>query len=94
MSKKSDLVQKIVEKADSDAAFRKMLKENPAGAIKSLGMSTRPNLNIQVLEETADQAYVVLPFTTKAGAGGELSDDALGAVSGGAAGGCPLCGAG
>lgn len=91
---KAELVQDIVNKAESDAAFREALKRDPHAAIKGLGMSTRPNLKIQVLEETAEQAYVVLPFHTTPGAGGELSDDALGAVSGGAAAGCALCGQG
>ena len=91
MATKSEVMQKIVDKANSDAAFRTKLKSDPAGAIKSLGFTTRANVKVQVLEETAEQGYVVLPFRTQPGKGGELSDDALGAVAGGSATGCAVC---
>ena len=94
MATKADLIQKIVDQADSDPEFRKKLVADPAGTLKGLGMTTRPGVKIKVFEETADEGYLVLPFKTKAGAGGALSDDALGAVTGGAAGACPVCGAG
>ena len=94
MATKSDVMEKIVNKANADPAFRAKLKSDPGGAIKGLGFTTRPNLNIKVLEETAGEGYVVLPFRSQPGAGGELSDDALGAVAGGAAAGCAICGSG
>jgi hypothetical protein len=94
MATKTELRQQIIDKADADPSFRALLKKDPAAAIKSLGMSTRSNLKIQVLEESEDQGYFVLPFKPKPGAGGELSDAALGAVTGGAAAKCPMCGAG
>lgn len=94
MATKPDIMAKIVDKADSDAAFREQLKNDPKAAIKSLGLSTRANVNVKVLEESADEGYIVLPFRTQAGAGGALSDDALGAATGGAALGCAVCGQG
>lgn len=90
---RAQLIQKIVDKANRDDAFKSQLKSDPVGAIKGMGMSTRPNLQVEVLEETAEQAYLVLPFSASAG-GGELGDDALDAVTGGQQAPCALCGAG
>ena len=58
------------------------------------GLRESVRVDIQALEETAEKGYVVLPFVRKPGAGGDLDDDALDAVSGGAAAGCAVCGAG
>ncbi len=94
MASKHEIVAKIVAKAESDDAFRKQLKADPVGTVKSLGYTTRPGVSVKVLEETEGEAFLVLPFTSKPGKGGELSDDALGAATGGTAMGCPFCGAG
>ena len=94
MASKHEIVAKIVAKAESDEAFRKQLKADPIGTVKGMGYTTRPGVAVKVLEETADEAYLVLPFTSKPGKGGELSDDALGAATGGTAMGCPFCGQG
>ncbi len=94
MASKSEAMQKLVAKAASDKDFRAQLSKDPQAAIKSMGMTTRPGLEIEVLEETAAKGYIVLPFNTTPGADGDLSDDALDAVSGGSGANCPLCGAG
>ena len=68
--------------AADDKAFRKDLIANPHRAIgKAVGMDLPANLKVTVLEEDAQQIYLVLPAA--ASIPGELSDDELGAVSGG-----------
>ena len=41
------------------------------------------DVQVRVLEESADTIYLVLPFTPAVGEGGELSDQDLAAVAGG-----------
>ena len=53
MASKHELVAKIVAKADSDDAFRKQLKADPVGTIKSMGYTTRPGVAVKVLETPA-----------------------------------------
>jgi hypothetical protein len=61
-----------------------------------MGYSVRDSITIHVVEESPTDTYVVLPKKAAgAGAGGELSDDALDAVSAGQFNAnCFSCGAG
>jgi hypothetical protein len=77
----------IIEKAAADEAFRKALVSNPRTAVENeLGIKLPAAINLRVLEESADNFYMVLPQKNSAAARGELSDLELEAVAGGKAG--------
>ena len=80
---REDAEQDIVSKATSDPAFRKALVSDPRSALEgALGTSLPQGIKVSVLEETADQFYMVLPAAGQ-GAGTKLSDEALASVAGG-----------
>jgi hypothetical protein len=69
----------VICRAGSDQAFREQLLADPKAAIQSAyGIDFDPVVELVVLEETPTRFYLVLPA-----AGAELSDEQLGAVSGG-----------
>ena len=98
MSEKTrrDVEKDIANKAAADPAFRKRFKNDPKGVLADMGFSVRDTITIHVVEESPTDTYVVLPkAAARAGAGGELSDDALDAVSAGQFNAnCFSCGAG
>lgn len=62
MGKRTELQQKILEKAMKDGAFKKELMANPKVALKKEFNIEVPNdIEIKVLEETEKQVYVVIP---------------------------------
>jgi len=76
------LRQRVIDRAQKDADFRKLLTSNPREAVKSeVGVDLPSDLDIQVIEETANKIYLVLPPDPPRG---QLSDDQLESVSGGA----------
>ena len=67
--------------ASESADYRASLVSDPKGTIeKQFGNALPEGVSVQVLEETADTMYVVLPHTA---AEGELDDAALEKVAGG-----------
>ena len=68
---------KIVGKASADAGFRARLLGDPKGAIAQLGITIPASLSVEVHEESATTAHLVL-----AAAGG-LTESELEAVAGG-----------
>lgn len=77
------LRQKVIDRAQKDPAYRKLLSSNPREAVKSeIGVELPSGLDIQVVQETAQKIYLVLPPEPVEGA---LSDDQLESLSGGAA---------
>ena len=81
---RKQLEGKIIEKACSDAAFRASLLEHPKKAIATaFGIEglEKMNIDIQVIQETANKLYLVLP--TASVSNGELNDEDLEAVAGG-----------
>jgi hypothetical protein len=80
---RDDVERSIVERATTDSAFRQQLVSNPRGTLESeLGVSLPSGVNVNVVEESASDYYLVLP-AAGASAGSELSDEELGAVAGG-----------
>lgn len=83
---------KIIAKAWKDAEFREALKRDPkatlARELESLhsGAKLPDNLNVTVVEESADHIYLVIP-NSPTGVSGALDDASLEAVAGGAGGG-------
>ena len=63
----------LVKFATEQPQYKDSLKKNPKEVIyKQFGIQVPGNVKVQVLQETADQVYVVLPHVVESGA--ELSD--------------------
>lgn len=72
----------VIAKAWQDANFKKQLMANPKGVLeKEFGIKFPANLQIEVREESASKLYLVLPPKPSSG---ELSEDQLEGVAGGA----------
>ena len=81
---RKDLEAQVVAKACADAAFRKALIASPHAAVeKELGIRLPASVHVRVVEESADNFYLVLPQVQDGAKGGELSDLELEAVAGG-----------
>ena len=79
---RGQLWDKVVEQAAKNPKYLAQLKADPRGLMeKQLGTSIPKNVNVKVLEESADTYYIVLPAIAKEGA--ELSDSDLEKVAGG-----------
>ena len=74
-----DLETKLVSRAWADEKFRERLKADPRAAVaEETGVTVPEAIEIEVLEETPDKAYIVIPLNRVA-----LSDDELDALEGG-----------
>lgn len=72
----------IMRKAAEDPQFRQQLKSDPRGALeREAGTRIPDDIEITVLEETHDHAYIVLPHSTS-----EMSRQELAGAAGGAQG--------
>ena len=65
--------EKVIAKAMGDQVFKMRLTKNPREALKEHGIELPANVNLKVLEETADTKYLILP---REGAG-KLSEEEL-----------------
>jgi hypothetical protein len=81
---RKDLEARIVARARQDEAFRQELLSHPTETIlKELGLNHTPDgLRFEVLEETCDNLYIVLPpspdkVAAMAGGQGALTDEEL-----------------
>ena len=62
MSNASDLQSRLASRAASDPTFRQQLLSDPNSAIQDeLGLTVPAGINVKVVQDTADTAYVVLP---------------------------------
>ncbi len=81
---RKELEQQMIQRAQEDPAFRSSLLSDPKAVIeKELGTSLPDGVKVQVMEETSDAFYLVLPPSSSTGADGELSDQELESVAGG-----------
>lgn len=81
------LENQLIEKAMKDENFRKALQSDPVSVIEEeLGIRLPEGFSINVLEETPEQFYLVLPAVNPP-AGDELTEAELNQVAGGEYGG-------
>jgi hypothetical protein len=82
----------VVAKAWADEAFKQRLVAEPATVLREQGIEVPAGMEVRVVENTADRAYLVLPKPPQ----GELSEEQLAQVAGGGCAGlgpdfCHLC---
>ena len=81
---RAEMERRLVERSLQDEDFRQRLLADPKAAVEEeLGIQLPAEVQIRVVEETADTIYLALPSASPAGEGGELSDQELEAVAGG-----------
>jgi hypothetical protein len=83
---RAEVERRLVQKSLQDEEFRQRLLDDPKGTLEQeLGRGLPEGLEVRAVEESADTIYLVLPSASSAlgGQGGDLSDEALEAVSGG-----------
>ena len=79
---RGQLNDKIVEQAQNNPSYRERLMKDPRALMaKQIGTDIPANVKVEVLQETADKYFIVLPYMPKEGA--ELDDAALEKVAGG-----------
>jgi len=79
---RGQLNDKIVEQAQSNPSYRERLMKDPRALMaKQIGTDIPANVKVEVLQETPDKYFIVLPYMPKEGA--ELDDAALEKVAGG-----------
>ncbi len=75
--------QQIIFKADLNKQFKQVLLKDPKQAIGQLGLKILPDVELKVVEESANVIYLVLPQ--------KLKDRAAGSVGCDGVGGCGFC---
>ncbi|HEX4219817.1 MAG TPA: NHLP leader peptide family RiPP precursor [Acidimicrobiales bacterium] len=74
-------MQEIQQKAAVDGAFRASLLAEPKATLASVGLEVPEGITVDVIEAGYNRLPIVLPPVQR----GELSDDALATMVGGAA---------
>ena len=83
---RAEMERSIVQRSIEDEDFRQRLLEDPRKVVEQELETRLPdNVEVRVVEESADTIYLVLPSASAVGEGGELSDLELEAVAGGLA---------
>jgi len=77
--------QRIVQRSLEDDDFRQQLLADPRAAVEQeVGAQLPSGVRVQVVEETADTVFLVIPPSSEVGEDeGELSDSELESVAGG-----------
>ena len=74
-----DLEAKLVARAWADEGFRERLKADPRTAVsEETGITVPGSITVEVLEETPEKAYIVIPANRVA-----IADEQLDAAGGG-----------
>jgi Nitrile hydratase, alpha chain len=77
-STRRELEAKIVARAWADEGFRERLRADPHAAVaEETGVSVPESLTIEVLEETPEKGYLVIPLNRV-----EISDEQLDVAGG------------
>ena len=61
MSPAPDPQSRVIGQAMSDPVFRKRLLADPAGTLRGAGVEVPEGVTIEVVEDTATKAHLVLP---------------------------------
>ena len=77
--------RRLIDRSLEDEEFRQRLLDDPKGTLEQeLERELPEGVQVRAVEETKDTIYLVLPSASALGGqGGDLSDEALEAVSGG-----------
>jgi hypothetical protein len=82
---RAEMEQRLIQRSLEAEDFRQRLLENPRGAIEQeLGSRLSEEVEVRVVEESAQTIYLVLPSASPLGEGSEISDQGLEEVAGGA----------
>jgi hypothetical protein len=83
-SRRAQMERRLLQRSIEDEDFRQRLLEDPRAALEEeLGARLPAEIQVQVVEETADTIYLVLPSAPPIGEAGELSERQLEALAGG-----------
>ena len=75
---RAELEAQIVARAWADEAFRERLRSDPRGAVAEVtGVVVPESVEIEVLEETPEKGYLVIPLNRV-----EISDEQLDVAAG------------
>jgi len=86
LEKRKNLELELIQKAQSNEAFRNQLVNDPRAAIEAhLGETIPASFNVKTIEETPDTFFLVLPAQRGSR---ELTEAELDKVSGGSGCGC------
>lgn len=80
MTEHEKVYQQVIAKAWADDAFKEQLMVSPVAALKSMGLELRPDVQINVVEDSNEQFTLVIPQKPT-----ELTEDQLESVAGGSA---------
>jgi hypothetical protein len=81
---RAEFERTLVRRSLEDDSFRRRLLDDPKGTVeRELGTRLPEDVEVRVVEESAQTVYVVLPSASAVGEGGEISDRELEAVAGG-----------
>ena len=81
---RAEMERRIVQRSMEDEELRQRLLDDPKAAVEQeLGTQLPEDVEVRVVQESAQSIYLVLPFTPAVGEGEELSDEQLEAVAGG-----------
>jgi Nitrile hydratase, alpha chain len=82
---RAEMERRLIQRSLEDEEFRQSLLDDPKGTMEhELGSRLPDSIEVRAVEESADTIYLVLPSASAVGQGGELSDQQLDAVAGGA----------
>lgn len=66
--------ERVLRRSSDDEDFRRLLIDNPKSAIaRELGIDIPDGVHVTVIRETADQVYVIVPWTPSDSDGQVLS---------------------
>ena len=82
---RAEMERTLVQRSLEDESFRQKLLDDPRGTVEQeLGTQLPEDVEVRVVEESAQSIYLVLPNASPLGGeDGELSDQDLEAVAGG-----------
>jgi hypothetical protein len=82
---RAEMERRLIQRSLEDEEFRQRLLDEPKGSVEQALETQLPEgVEVRVVEESADTIYLVLPFASAVGERGEISEQELDAIAGGA----------